>query len=178
MLSCTGGSWTFFAKFRACGRIAFILYRSVSSFFPHDSEAEKKINVLLMRGKKFNWRCLSWPFYKVKLEVNPEFALGSSQTNEKRSGYATAVISISAFQLLHWSINWLIFCICLTVCLFSNPDAKLVAEESKPPPDKLKALAEARYQAVLKVVGCEILGNKYTSCSGLFRINIWKTFFL
>jgi hypothetical protein len=35
-----------------------------------------------------------------------------------------------------------------------------VAEESKPPPDKLKALAEARYQAVLKVVGCEILGNK------------------
>ncbi len=41
-----------------------------------------------------------------------------------------------------------------------NLDAKLVAEESKPPPDKLKALAEARYQAVLKVVGCEILGNK------------------
>jgi hypothetical protein len=48
-------------------------------------------------------------------------------------------------------------------CFFSNLDAKLVAEESKPPPDRLKALAEARYQAVLKVVGCEILGNKKTT---------------
>jgi len=48
---------------------------------------------------------------------------------------------------------------CLTKGFSVTLDAKLVAEDTKPPPEQLKALAEARYQAVLKVVGCEILGN-------------------
>ena len=37
-----------------------------------------------------------------------------------------------------------------------------MAEETKPPPDKLQLMAEARYQAVLRVVGSEILGNLST----------------
>jgi hypothetical protein len=54
-----------------------------------------------------------------------------------------------------------------------------VAEETKPPPDKLQALAEARYQAVLKIVGCEILGKKLNCISilpGLSAIAVMRKF--